>query len=280
MASWQPTTRSSRSIVTFIEEPPLHSTIPERPCIVALVQDNGFYDKKSTNQWQDALRHVGPNQLGITVANFEWNDLRKPTADDNRNILEQGLEALQMDMDQLMSPHVILVARGPLVSWVSQLYLESFSVAGLVLVDPLPLDDNADNDDNNNDDNILDADQFSQAIQDYANDFPGVLHEHTHLENFLSDTNSKQGARRPLLLEPGAVPTMIVQSIPVPLFIAGSQQTADRHRLSTLDRQIPEDDEDVESDVPKIHLDAQANETDVHDFLQHKLSAWIERRVL
>ena len=254
----------------------MHSSIPERPCTIALVQDNGFYDKESTKQWQDALRRVGPTQLGMTVANFEWNDLRKPTAEDDRNILEQGLEALQMDMAQLMSPHVVLIARGPLVSWVSQLYLESFSVAGLVLVDPLPLDDSGDTDDND----ILDADTFSRAVQSYANNFPGALHEHTHLEYFLSDMKGKQGARRPLLLEPGAVPTMVVQSIPVPLFVNGAHQTAGRHRLSTLDEQIPEDDDDAESDVPKIQLDAPENETDLDDFIQHKVGAWIERRVI
>ena len=115
-----------RNIVTFQAEPPLESSVPERPCSVALVQDRGFYGEISSQLWEDQLLQLVPNAFGMSFASLE--------------IAAQ--EELQQDLSNTvtMNPLVVLIARGPLVSWWAQLYLESYPLAGMILVDPLPLD--------------------------------------------------------------------------------------------------------------------------------------------
>lgn len=250
--------------MTFEEEPPLHSTIPERPCTVALVQDTGLYTAQSTRQWQDELRQIFPNQQGITFANFEWkwenvND-DESGGGSGRCAVEQGMEHLYLDMAQLMSPHVVLVARGPLVGWISQLYLESFSLAGLVLVDPLPLDDKN-----------LDVAALSQAIGEYTGNVPG---DYEHNIGSIVREN-----KRSLLLEPGAVPTIILQSIPVPLFIDGARKTSDRHRLLLRDEEEKSEEAFAAGDAPIIRLDND-DKTDLQTCVKDSIGAWIESRVL
>jgi len=246
----------------MVEEPPLDSDIPERPCSVAYVQDDIYthFDRK----WADELCQTFPNRLGMTFAQFQWQLVK---IDKGESVVDQGLEALQMDTAELLNPHIILIARGPLVSWIAQLYLESFHLAGLVLVDPLPMDN---------------LQVSGSALAAVIQESTGVYNDHATactdqytrlLEKY------RQGGGRSLRLEPGAVPTLVVQSIHHPLFADGAQQTADRHRFLS-DQEADEAEERfVGGDVPIIQL-FDDEKLDLQAVAKDEIGAWIERRVL
>lgn len=107
------------------------------------------------------------------------------------NSLEEALAEMRDDL--AVMPAVVLMTRGPLVSMVAQYYLESVPLSGLIMVDP-----------------IVDLTAL-----------PGVEE--------LSNTKLllEQIEARPLKLEPGVVPTLILSS--KSLLQEASKQAAQRH---------------------------------------------------
>jgi hypothetical protein len=207
-----------RTIVTILEEPPLDSTIPERPLTVALIQDRPLYGTVSTastistTQWSEMLQTTVTKEFGMSFASLDIGTTYDPYG---------GLEELQYDLSQLMTPQVLLIARGPLVSWWSQLYLEDFSLAGLILVDPLvPVTHGVASADK--------RDLFNYVtcqVGKHVNENPDYLHTITSL--FFSSEELKN--HRQLLLEPGIIPMMVISSHP--LFDSEADRTAEHHRL-------------------------------------------------
>jgi hypothetical protein len=226
-----------RSIVTLHQEPPLDSSIPERPCSIALVQDRGLYGEISAQFWEDQCLEIIPTQLGMPFASLEVD------AQEN---------SLATDIASLSNPLVVLVARGPLVSWWAQLYLESYSLAGLVLVDPLPLEE-------------PNPDLVDQLIESSADAFlDGVYLNHLY-----------EAQNRPLLLEPGAVPMMVVQSRKDAIFSQGANQTADRHRFVAAENSRKK--ESSTGEVPILTLE---DDYAIESMLRDSIAPWIESQVL
>lgn len=219
-----------RSIVTFQAEPPLDSTVPERPCSIALAQDRGLYGELSAQLWEDQCSTMIPNEFGMTFASLE---------------LERQ-EDLEADLTSLSTPQAVLVARGPLVSWWAQLHLESYSLAGVILIDPLML--------YNGDPELVD--QVIQASEDAFLD--GVYLNQLYYE----------AQNRPLLLEPGPVPMVIIQSRSEYVFEEGVQQTIQRHGI---------DEAEESTSVPIITL---KDDRDLESTVRDSLVPWIENRVL
>ena len=170
-------------------EPPLTSKVPERPCEVVLAQDPTY-----ETCWQQSFARVLPQERGIHYCSVVI---------DNKN-LQEGLDMLEQDLAAL--PNVVLIARGPLVSLVAQYYLESFPLAGLVLVDPV----------------LLDHVELLQQVQ-------ATLQQcHKAQREFVKGILSGEEAR-PLKLESGAVPMLIFCSLADSSFHKAAKDVALRH---------------------------------------------------
>jgi hypothetical protein len=112
-----------RLVMTESVEPPPTSTVPERPCEVALAQDSIY-----NSCWQEPFSQILPYERGLHYYSISME----------ANSLQNGLDVLTQDLSSL--PNVVLVARGPIVSLIAQYYLESLPLAGLILVDPILID--------------------------------------------------------------------------------------------------------------------------------------------
>jgi hypothetical protein len=255
----------SRTIVTLLEEPPIDSNIPERPLTVVLVQDNPLYGTVSTTQWRDQLRITATQEFGMSFASL---DLGIPNSTDD---MYGGLEELQNDLSQLMAPQVLIMARGPLVSWWSQLHLEDFSLAGLILVDPLvPVSQG-----------VAFADK-QQLLWNYVTDRVSKHGENPDYSRTIASlffSCEELQNHRQLLLEPGTIPMMVISSHS--LFDVAADRTAERHRLySETDK-----DDDVLSrpgGVPTLTIPTR-NDRDhqlpIAACFRQSIGPWIESRV-
>ena len=177
-----------RCIITESIEPPLSSLAPEKPCSLVLVEDKGLYH----TSWSSYLREALPNEYGLHFC--------------SQVITLSSLEAslLEMTSDLEALPSVVLLARGPAVSLVAQFYLEDLPLSGLIMVDP-----------------ILDP---SMRLLDKLN---GMYSEASIEEsNFLRRVHSGVDCR-PLTLESGVIPMLVLSSLDV--LHAMSQSTARRH---------------------------------------------------
>ena len=112
-----------RGILTSIQEPPINSSVPEHPCTLILAQDDGLDD---SDQWKSCFE---------TVTNHGFSQAQWST---QATDLDSALVEMGQDLSPIPSP--VWIARGPWTSWMAQFYLESLHLSGLVLVDPLPLD--------------------------------------------------------------------------------------------------------------------------------------------
>ena len=143
-----------RCIVTSSTPPPVDVFI-ERPEMIVLAESSLY---SIHNSWRDAFTSFFP-AAGLHLASI---DIMKtsPNSSSNEPISLASLEeTLSMDLSHLgtmanvgddflipeystpstTSAHTVLIARGPIPSLVSQYFLESLPLAGLVLVDPLLL---------------------------------------------------------------------------------------------------------------------------------------------
>jgi hypothetical protein len=178
----------NRSIVTESIEPPIASVVPEKPCTLVLLEDQGLY-QSSWNSW---LSRSLPNEHGLHYC-YQTITLSS---------LEAALSEITTDLATM--PSVVLLARGPVVSWVAQYYLESLSLAGLILVDPM-------------------FEPSSELLKELKNLYSDAsVQEHNMLNRIQSGQES-----RPLKLEPGVIPMLILSSID--LLKDFSQAFARRH---------------------------------------------------
>ena len=192
-------------LFSSIAETPLDSTVIEKPYTVILMEDevclprhryNGNDDTNGNNDgntnfndtWIETFRSKIPREHGMSFASISLNlnhGGRTSTS------ISDGLQALKAS--QLSSINdALLVARGPMASLCAQYYLESFSLQGLIMIDPILVDDDVDD---NNDDN--DNEAISSLIS--------RIYDGEEKERFRSTR---------LLVEPNAVPMMIVLTVP------------------------------------------------------------------
>ena len=199
--STSPTTSTTRTLLTAVTEPPLDSTVTERPCTIILTQDAGVYD----DSWSHDFTHQLPTQHGMAVAELTLSSTN--TTNPNTTMAE-ALQELSADLTR-NTHNTVLVARGPWMAWLAQFYLESLPLAGLVLVDPLPLDD---------------RNSFNQLDMLYRK---RNLTETTNYK--LYQEYAQHWDHWTLQLEAGSVPMLVLQSIDRPSFKKGAAITAKRH---------------------------------------------------
>jgi hypothetical protein len=175
------TSTTRRSLLTSVLEPPLNSSVPERPCTVILAQDEYFYKSAS---WDGHFSQKLTQDYGLSYAQWQLSTAHTD--------FDSALQEMSRDLSSI--PSQVLVARGPWVSWMAQFYLESLSLAGLVLVDPLPLD------------NTEAVRQLEALFQNLETPPPA---SYALFEEFVNHWDHWS-----LQLEPGAVPMMVVSTKP------------------------------------------------------------------
>jgi hypothetical protein len=193
-----------RTLLSKISCPPLDSAVPERPCTM-VVAESLLYPTSSS--WNSAFKSRAPQDHGISTGAFSWSD--------SVTNWKAALDELKSDL----SAHhdVVFIARGPLQCWIAQLYLESHPLAGLILVDPLPLDDRNG------------INQFELYYEKHS--FKQSKEYHI-FRRILDDTTMSAPIPHALQLEAGAVPMMVWHSIPRPAFKRAADSTAQRHSNS------------------------------------------------
>lgn len=174
-------------------EPPLASTIPEKPYTLVLVEDEGLYD----TSWQSSLRESLPQNYGIQYCSQSLN----------LSSLDSALD--EMGEDFATMPSVVLLARGPLVSWVAQYYLESLPLTGLIMVDPMMMDSSP------------------ESIEEVK----GLYRTKNDLHLF--DQIRSGAESRPLKLEAGVVPMLVWKTSTSRVLQASADLTAERHSDET-----------------------------------------------
>jgi hypothetical protein len=231
---------SRRTLLTQAVEPCPSSGIPERPCTVILAEHTDMY---GGNSWHSVFQRRFPADFGVTYRHWSADPARTLTVDDALNQLMQDLSGI---------PDAVLVARGPWMSWLSQFFLESLPVKGLVMVDPMPLDDKR-------------GIELFQALYREANLTESL--EYRLFQDFLMHWDHWT-----LKLEPGSVPMIVLVSQSGTELRSFAEGTARRHSVV---------DCGVESTVPVVDLvthnqvyDGRADEAVV------AVSDWIEYRVL
>ena len=113
--------------MTQAVEPP--QDVTDCPMSVVLTEDIGFYE----TSWGDTFAAVLPKNHGIRFRQFS---LSPDTAN-----FDQALQEMTNDIRSVASADTILVTRGPWMSWQACFYLQELPLSGLVMVDPMQLDD-------------------------------------------------------------------------------------------------------------------------------------------
>jgi hypothetical protein len=174
--------------VTQSIEPPIESLVPEKPCTLVLLEDQGLYD----SSWNSWLSRSLPDEHGLHYC-YQAITLSS---------LETALSEITTDLATM--PSVVLLSRGPVVSWVAQYYLESLSLAGLIMVDPV-------------------FDPSSELLTRLKNLYYDASVQEHHLLNRIQSGDES----RPLKLEAGVIPMLVLSSID--LLQDSAQATAHRH---------------------------------------------------
>jgi hypothetical protein len=170
-------------------EPPPSSPVPERPCAVILAEDLSLYSKS----WHDEFLGELPQHRGLEYGYLGMNGT---TLDERLDNLKQELAFI---------PSVVFVSRGPLVSWTALYYLESLPLAGLIMIDPIAYDEL---------DEVMEQEKNIQG------------EKHVTLRSAEIDSLNET---RPLKLEPGPVPMLVIQSLEDHLYEVMARRVASRH---------------------------------------------------
>jgi len=183
-----------RTYISRTIEPPLESAIVEKPCTVLLMEDRAIYKESWNNSFHTAI----PNNYGMSFASVSFS---------KELDFDQMLNELKADLSSFSD--AVLIARGPLSSWIAQFYLESLSLKGLVMVDPISFD-------------VPEAETITK-LEEKA--------RQTEFSKELEQWNKllRQAQQRKLLLEPGVVPMIIMYSYEDPACKLSAMRVAKRH---------------------------------------------------
>ena len=181
-------------------EPHPSNTRPELPVTLVLAEDHYRFfpvrrPRHSIGQWHREFPKFFPHEYGIP---FGGRTRFRPLSAPADTSLAVMLEELRTDLSR--APQVVLVARGPWYSWLAQCYLESHALAGLVLVDPIQMDDDA-----AGISRLLERHEEEKANIERRNKNPDAIpYEYSYLQRYLNEE------KRTLLLEPNNVVPMLV----------------------------------------------------------------------
>lgn len=182
-------------------ETPLDSLVIEKPYTFILMEDetcslsltqsnkknnNNHQENSVSKSWINVFRSKVPADYGMSFASISLN--WQHDLGGNPSVFG-GLQALKSCRLSSISD-AILVTRGPVASLCAQYYLESMALQGLVMIDPILMDD-----EDNGHEEI--SSLLSRLYQQPADD---------------EDKERFRSSR--LLVEPNAVPMMVVMTIP------------------------------------------------------------------
>jgi hypothetical protein len=244
-------------------------TVLEKPCTVIWLEDDHYMynniNNEQTLSWHETLRSRIPMECGMSFASISFESPKL------MNVTER-LEALKAS--NLPRIHdAILIARGPIASLCAQYYLESFSLLGLVMVDPILLDnddnDDDDDNDNDNDNNNVDRSLLREVMSNMVVD----------------DTDWKRFENCKLLLEPNAVPMMVILATENASWKKASKKVADRHSdLDGLYGIVPVVDISEEGHNQDIgittSISSERNEQNMANLLVDHVNEWVDNAVL
>lgn len=195
-------TSSTASLVSMspIYETPLNSTVIEKPYTLILLETVDI-PSSSSSSWFEYLRSTVPTEYGMSFASItlplfreqpqkqhEKADYSTDTTTDNddddddddavttiRSPVVPISELVQAMKNPVVSTlaHVsdtILVARGPISALCAQYYLESCSVKGLIMIDPVLIDEQHLSSDIDPDPNYNDNDALISSLSSYLID--------------------------------------------------------------------------------------------------------------
>ena len=229
-----------------ISETPLDSTVMEKPYTLILMEDDvsaAFTTPKRSEQHQNNDNHHATNKLTTSSSWIELFRSKIPrdygmsfasvslqmqlplhrdknnSVDGDGNTRRRSLVSISDALQSLKASRLpefsdaILVARGPVSSLIAQYYLESFSLQGLVMIDPILLGDNAngndgDDDDNGGDDNGGDGETINSDDEKIVSSLVSSIFRDSNDDN---DSIDRFRSQR-LLVEPNAVPMMVVRT--------------------------------------------------------------------
>ena len=202
-----------RSLFTNVIDPPPNVT--ERPCTVILAEDSnlGILDPSNVligSSWKSVFAEKFPVDYGIPVATWSLS----PSSSRKSNLsLDDALSEMKSDFSSSTIAQPILVARGPWIGWLAQFYLESLPLSALILVDPLPFGDSVQA--------CRMYENLHQSNRHAANEPPMPV-EYNLFQDYLQHSDHWT-----LRLEPAAVPTLVLSTIPS--WHAHALTTAARH---------------------------------------------------
>jgi hypothetical protein len=205
LSSWRrnrqkvPVSLSSRSIVSRVAEPPLDSSILEKPATILLFEDPDLYASRS---WQSSFETQVPNDYGMSFAFVSFP---------KGHGFDQILQELKADVSAIND--AVLVTRGPLSSWCAQSYLESFPLQGLAMFDPIQLDQMDDN---------LEADEISTWVETMT-----LGNSNEDVQNWKRLV--EEAKDRKLRLEPNAVPMLVFSTTNSDVCKTAATSMAQRH---------------------------------------------------
>jgi hypothetical protein len=211
-------------LFSSIDETPIGSTVIEKPFTVILMEDNEYalscnvndniYNDKDNEDeddtlcisWMETFRSKIPRKYGMSFGSISIDRRRRQ----QQNRLDGDAPTLFLFDELLKSlkdselPRIndaVLIARGPVASLCAQYYLESCSLQGLIMIDPILVNDtpndkdDAGNDANDNDDTIA------------------LLCSRIFHNNDDDDDQDRFRSTR-LLIESNSVPMMVVLTVP------------------------------------------------------------------
>eukprot|EP00527_Entomoneis_sp_CCMP2396_P005921 CAMPEP_0198136834 /NCGR_PEP_ID=MMETSP1443-20131203/415_1 /TAXON_ID=186043 /ORGANISM="Entomoneis sp., Strain CCMP2396" /LENGTH=251 /DNA_ID=CAMNT_0043798113 /DNA_START=46 /DNA_END=801 /DNA_ORIENTATION=+ len=222
-----------RNLISPVAEVDIGSQVPERPVTFVLSEDKDFYKKSWCSTFEEKL----PKEHGIQFCNFKF--------DDASSSFDDALNELKRDTEPFID--TVFVARGPWMSWLAQFYLQDLPFKGLVMVDPMQLDDqNGINQFQLQYEKLgLASSQQYKMFQDYSE----------HWDHWT------------LKLEPGSVPMMIMYTADRPGYKRCAENTALRHTTDENMADIP---------ILKKPSTKSSHESDALE----SIAAWINERVL
>jgi len=224
-----------------IVETPIDSTIIEKPFTMIFMEDNEIDLSRSNNlgtnknengdskgkwqtrndvkieddkslsiSWIETFRSKIPRKYEMSFASISINqkNYRRDVGgggDVPVLLFDELLKALKVSELPTIND-TVLIARGPVASLCAQYYLESCSLKGLVMIDPILINDEQDDYSKDNDDDTV-ALLRSRVL------FTNAGTTNT-TERFHNDDDQDRFRSSRLLIEPNSVPMMVVLTVP------------------------------------------------------------------
>jgi hypothetical protein len=256
--------------LTSILEPPLDSQVKEKPCTVVLMEDENdlrsYTDETDTRipmpSWLSRFQSKIPTEYGMSFASIHFQqryDELNGTQESQLTIPECVNALKTSDLPKLSD--AVVVSRGWFSSLCALYYLESYPLRGLIMVNPLSF-------------------HLDDVDDEQHHSFPQfILHENWHRFENCNE----------LLLEPNAVPMMVVSTIPATSWIRAAHNVADRHSdedgpygmVPVIDLNHLDEQDRRKFESHQVAKGVSLGETDRHmDMLIYVMNQWIEEEVL